>query len=683
MASQAAQGSTAHASALNAEATAATKASGALRLHAQAANQNLAAVGRSSAMAQQNVRNLAFQFQDIGTMLASGQSPLVLLAQQLPQITMYGGQLTGVMTALKSTLAGLFSPLGILTTAFVLAGSAAISYFMSSKSTAEQADEAWKAHGEIIKSLKEAFGEAAEGLDTYVLKSHAELAAAARIGLSTLKAAAVEAREDFVDAFLPNGSLWGRLAIDEQFRPFQNALEQFRASAAAGTPDFIGLRNEVERLAAADPQGLRAAADEIINASSAAAEAERKVKAAEDAISLIGGTAAGQVGSVNQLTKALNELANIAVPALSDADRALDIYRNAIAASQGAEDRAAARAAYDAALGRIGNTAEGAARELGVSELPTPGRRPLVELEGLPKVRGGSRAKKSPGEKYEDIVANTNRRIASLQAEQQALGMTEEAAAALRYEQDLLNRAQQAGITLSPQQQSELSALAGSMASLEAATKAAKEQIQFVKDVSRGFVDDFVSGLANGEGAWKSFANAALNALSKIADKLLDSAFDGLFGGGGGGLGGIFRGLFGGGSQWSKAASGKITGLFASGGYTGNGAAHQAAGIVHGGEFVFSKKATDRIGVRNLDAMHKRAKGYASGGHVAPVIPANNNAGGSATGRAEGVHVTVGVAVDDQGGLQAYVKNVTRQAISQSEAKLPDRIANLQKRRAI
>src|SRR3546814_10094910 len=62
----------------------------------QGAN-SLKKVGTEGGMAQQQMRNLAFQFQDIGTMLAAGQSPFTLLAQQLPQITMYGGSLTGVM----------------------------------------------------------------------------------------------------------------------------------------------------------------------------------------------------------------------------------------------------------------------------------------------------------------------------------------------------------------------------------------------------------------------------------------------------------------------------------------------------------------------------------------------------------------------------------------------------------
>lgn len=102
--------------------SAAAKALNAAALAAQRASAigPAKALAQSAGMAQQQMRNLAFQFQDIATMMAMGQSPFMLLAQQLPQVTMYGGQLTGVMGALRSTLAGFISPLGLITTGFVL-----------------------------------------------------------------------------------------------------------------------------------------------------------------------------------------------------------------------------------------------------------------------------------------------------------------------------------------------------------------------------------------------------------------------------------------------------------------------------------------------------------------------------------------------------------------------------------
>lgn len=55
---------------------------------------------------------------------------------------------------------------------------------------------------------------------------------------------------------------------------------------------------------------------------------------------------------------------------------------------------------------------------------------------------------------------------------------------------------------------------------------------------------------------------------------------------------------------------------FDSGGYTGDGGKYQPKGVVHGGEFVFTKEATSALGVGNLYALMRGAQGYANGGYV-------------------------------------------------------------------
>ncbi len=91
---------------------------------------------------------------------------------------------------------------------------------------------------------------------------------------------------------------------------------------------------------------------------------------------------------------------------------------------------------------------------------------------------------------------------------------------------------------------------------------------------------------------------------------------------------------------------------FASGGYTGNGGKHEPAGIVHRGEYVFSKKAVKSIGVGNLEAMHSAAKGYASGGLVG---------GGSAATSAGAGHSVLEVSLSPE-----LIGQILRQAEEQS-----------------
>ncbi|HGM9889395.1 TPA: phage tail tape measure protein [Proteus mirabilis] len=81
------------------------------------------------------------------------------------------------------------------------------------------------------------------------------------------------------------------------------------------------------------------------------------------------------------------------------------------------------------------------------------------------------------------------------------------------------------------------------------------------------------------------------------------------------------KAAFGGQADGWRGAVGNFLG-FAEGGYTGSGGKHDPAGVVHKGEFVFTKEATQRLGVDNLYRLMDAGKrGYASGGHVGGSAP--------------------------------------------------------------
>ncbi|NKC29151.1 hypothetical protein HED52_21655 [Ochrobactrum ciceri] len=229
--------------------------------------------------------------------------------------------------------------------------------------------------------------------------------------------------------------------------------------------------------------------------------------------------------------------------------------------------------------------------------------------------KGRKRRGKTDAEYYQDIIDGADRRIASLLVEQQALGMTEEAANALRYEQEMLNQAQQHGIELTPKQADYIKMLAGTMAGLESAIQKAQDAINFAKDTTRGFFSDMANGLANGRGLWGSLADAAVNAINKIADALIDSGIESLFGGGGISkwIGSLFGGGLGGAADpWSGLR-------LASGGYvTGPGSATSDSipAWLSNGEFVMNAKATKAFGPW-LQAMNdNKVRGFAYGGPV-------------------------------------------------------------------
>lgn len=171
--------------------------------------------------------------------------------------------------------------------------------------------------------------------------------------------------------------------------------------------------------------------------------------------------------------------------------------------------------------------------------------------------------------------------------------------------------------------------VAAGLASVEAqglrVNNALRDISDTARDISRSFVTDFRNAIQSGSSAFDALSAAGANALNKIADKLTSMAIDSLwskaFGGASGGLFSLF-GLGGASSAGTGLSLTATGGLFADGGYTGAGSKYQPAGIVHAGEYVFSQASVSRIGLRNLDRLHR---GYADGGPVMPMPMAARN----------------------------------------------------------
>lgn len=143
-------------------------------------------------------------------------------------------------------------------------------------------------------------------------------------------------------------------------------------------------------------------------------------------------------------------------------------------------------------------------------------------------------------------------------------------------------------------------------------------------DIGRSAFTSVGQAMRDGKITAQEWSSILDNLSSRLMDLAMNSAWDALLGGRRGGGGGLFSfvgGLFGGGSGgggtgFSLTGTG---GLYDKGGYTGNLPRSQAVGVVHGGEYVISKAATDRIGVPTLEAWHRSAlRGYEGGGLVAP-----------------------------------------------------------------
>ncbi|MBG2804144.1 phage tail tape measure protein, partial [Proteus mirabilis] len=99
--------------------------------------------------------------------------------------------------------------------------------------------------------------------------------------------------------------------------------------------------------------------------------------------------------------------------------------------------------------------------------------------------------------------------------------------------------------------------------------------------------------------------------------------------------------------------------------YTGHGGKFEPKGIVHGGEFVFTKEATAKLGVGNLYRLMHAVQGYASGGFVGavagriPVTPQPTLA------RAGGVQMTVVNHITVTGNGDAVLAQAMKEAAQQ------------------
>ncbi|MBW8639001.1 tail tape measure protein [Hoeflea sp. WL0058] len=270
---------------------------------------------------------------------------------------------------------------------------------------------------------------------------------------------------------------------------------------------------------------------------------------------------------------------------------------------------------------------------------PPPATSSPLPSEGfaVPTKSKSKNSGKTPQEEYDDLIATALIFIETQKIEQQALGMTEQAANALRYEQELLNEAKRADIELTPEQAQELAGLAQQMAAAEAATGALSDGIEFRSEVFRGFFSDLRSGLQEGKSFWESFRDAGLNALQKIADKIFDQMLDALDqlngslsslgSGAGSGGGGLLGGI-------GSAIVGIFSGFFADG------------GLIPAGTFGI-------VGEKGPEPVIGTSRGAA-------VLP-NSSLRSASAGRTE---IVVGFDMDSFGNIVPAMQSISQEGIA-------------------
>ncbi|MGK6325769.1 phage tail tape measure protein [Erwinia sp. DT-104] len=212
---------------------------------------------------------------------------------------------------------------------------------------------------------------------------------------------------------------------------------------------------------------------------------------------------------------------------------------------------------------------------------------------------------------------------------------------------------------------------------LESASNISGTVSQGITSTMDSALDNMAAGLAGSKADWKSWGLSVVQMISKVALQM--AIVNSLQAAGGSALSGIFSGLASGVGGAATGAAGAAGGTGAmgmptsfsaydGGGFTGAGGKYDPAGIVHRGEFVFTKEATDRIGVPNLYSM---MKGYASGGVVGGTVGINAFSSGvnAASGDGmSGIQVNAPVTIMQDSGSGSFSSANTASTAKQLEA---------------
>ncbi|RUY31702.1 hypothetical protein EN978_07190 [Mesorhizobium sp. M7A.F.Ca.US.001.04.1.1] len=251
--------------------------------------------------------------------------------------------------------------------------------------------------------------------------------------------------------------------------------------------------------------------------------------------------------------------------------------------------------------------------------------------------------------------------------EQQISGMTESQKRVELQLWEYEQQAKRAGITLTDEEIQKMREKLQLTEKLDQGNKKAEQSQTAMQQAGKFFGQQFTSSLSGLLTGTMTVTDAVRN----LANALIDAALQAML------LGqGPLAALFG--TTTGGGLFGAIFG-FADGGYTGRGGKYEPAGIVHKGEYVMSKRATDRIGVGNLEALHSGAlAGFDRGGYVgsAPAVrrahmPANQN-----TPVAQPIQINAPITVNGSAGTPAQNDDLAKKMAKEMEQSMRGVVAD-------
>lgn len=510
----------------------------------RAANAVSATGGRMDAAmgaASFQTANLAAQFNDIGVMLASGQSPMILALQQGTQISQVLGPMgaAGAVNALKTAFISLFNPVSLITIGTIAAGAALFQYFTSLNTDGKASTEVIKEQNDLLASVAQNWGDAVPALKAYV----DELDRAAKV-------------EDLNTAT--------DIGVQRQFENLQGQLGDWRAELAAARIDIQAFGGDAQEIDALQ-QAFENLDDKVRDGSASTADLDAVLAAlagttgSESIPSLV-----GFAGVLQQVSGLLASAAANAATLRAERDALMmagpdaSVFYNQqdfVAEQQRINGLTAEQLALEREVARVKNEAKGdkvviteqQALDLAQQRLSAEERRNELAASG----RAGAKAV-TDIERERQAVTDL---IAQLEYEQSLIGMT-------NTEKEIQNALRQAGAAATDEERRRIAELITVTEEHEASQKALTEGWSQYGNIGKSAIRGVKDALKDG----KIEANEMADILGKIGDSFLDLALNGLFSmfGGGMGGGGGFGSLFG----FSEGGGGVVggTGSYVAGG---------------------------------------------------------------------------------------------------------------------
>lgn len=248
-------------------------------------------------LASHEMTNLTYQMNDIVMMLASGQSPFLMMMQQGSQITQIMGPrgLGQILPAIGQALVNLISPTTLLLAGVTAGGYAAYAAYRMVVPEVEELSTIMERHRDLLDSIKEGWRESGVEARNYAKESQTILMSQMRHQSDELQKRLNSAAQDIykdqmggaASPLLDMPQLLPEWAIGKSstLGPIYGEIMKLNASAKEGAADFLTFRWELTRISndTSLPVSIRKKADALRELTDEFARGQRQLLEYADA----------------------------------------------------------------------------------------------------------------------------------------------------------------------------------------------------------------------------------------------------------------------------------------------------------------------------------------------------------------------------------------------------------------